>query len=132
MMKILSQDESSKSGYWWYSSLWWNFISRMNIHHVKFVIIQVLMGTNTLCSCKLSCIRYFHYYSGWVGGWWEKLRIKTNSAQLKLKLGLRSAITKRNKIKQKTNKQKIKITNIWKKTKYLIINHFEKNSSFQK
>ena len=93
MMKILSQDESSKSGYWWYSSLWWNFISRMNIYHVKFVIIQVLMGTNTFCSYKLSCIRYFHYYSGWVGGWWEKLRIKTNSAQLKLKLGLSLAIS---------------------------------------
>ena len=66
MMKILSQGESSKSGYWWDSSQWWNFISRMNIHHVKFVIIEVLMGINTLCSCKLSCIRYFHYYSGWV------------------------------------------------------------------
>lgn len=109
MMKILSQDESSKSGYWRDLSLWWNFISRMNIHHIKFVIVQVLMGTNTLCSCKLSCIRYFHYYSGWVvGGWWEKLRIKTNLAQLKLKLGLSLAKSFHgNKIKQK--KQKIEL-----------------------
>ena len=55
----------------------------MNIHHVKFVIIEVLMGTNTLCSCKLSCIRYFHYYSGWVGGWvgggWVFRKIKNKN-----------------------------------------------------
>ena len=53
----------------------------MNIHHVKFVITQIMMGPNTLCSCKLSCIRYFHYYSGWVGGGWVVRKIK-NKDQL--------------------------------------------------
>ena len=35
-----------------------------------------------------------HYFPGWVGGSTEKLRIKTISAQLKLKLGLSLAIRK--------------------------------------
>ena len=29
MMKILSQDESSKSGYWWDSSLWWCWVPKL-------------------------------------------------------------------------------------------------------
>ena len=70
MMKILSQDESSKSECCWNSSLGLNFISSMNIHHVKFVITQIIIGPYTLCSCKLSCVRYFHHYSGWVVGGW--------------------------------------------------------------
>ena len=46
-----------------------------------------------------SCIWTFWYFPGWlVGGWlggWGKLRLKTISAQLKLKLGLSLAIVYR-------------------------------------
>ena len=52
------------------------FITRMKFHQLEeYSSCQIcnldsdgsVHQPSTLCSCKSSCIRCFHYYSGWVG-----------------------------------------------------------------
>ena len=86
-MKVLSQDIDDIHHYDETSLVGWIFImSNLLLFRFWWVLIHfalinwVVLGTFTTI------------LGGWVGGWWEKLRIKTNSAQLKLKLGLSLAI----------------------------------------
>ena len=59
------------------------FITRMKFHQKECYLKSdgPVHQPSTLCFCKSSCIRCFHYYSEWVGGGWVVRKIK-NKDQL--------------------------------------------------
>ena len=71
------------------------FIIMMNIQDLKWITLVILGLYTNMINCTFLCLVVFgHFHTfldGWVG-WWGKSRLKTISAQLKLKLGLSLAI----------------------------------------
>ena len=62
------------------------------INLIIFGLVIILNNSNLLCFALISYFLTFPGGGGWVVGWsWGKSRLKTISAQPKLKLGLRLA-----------------------------------------